>query len=1137
MHGTMSEFQPGGKESWSIYTERLGHYFVANKVTEAEQKRAILLSVCGPATFKLIKSLADPSKFPTMTFVELCALVKEYHEPLPSPIVQRYKFNTRNRAPGETVAAYVAALREIAEHCNYGTSLPEMLRDRLVCGVNHDGIQKKLLAEKELDFDKAYSVAVAIEVAERDTKNLKAERSHSNPVLYSHSKERGKSSTKMSPSKSKGEITCYRCGGNHLAKVCRHKDTECGFCRKKGHLARVCRAKRRAQETSMPSQNTRKNMFVTEEVTQDETDRTYEMFTLEDQSNEPTRMQVLLNDVPVDMVLDTGASLSIISQATFNRLKHHDATLTLHPSTTRLLTYTGEPIPVVGATNMTVHYGEIVATLSAQVVVGEGPDLMGRDWLGRLKVNIGQVNLLEHDKIKEVLDKYEAVFDGSLGCLKDAKVTLQVNEAAKPKFLKPRTVPYLLREKVEKELSRLEQLGIISPVQHSQWAAPIVPVPKSDGTIRICGDFKTTINQASVTETYPLPRVDDLFADLSGGKLFTKLDMSNAYLQLPLSDESKPYVTINTHKGLFQFNRLPFGVSSAPAIFQRTMETLLRGLRGVSVYQDDVLVTGCSTDQHLQNLDATLSCIENAGLRLNHTKCSFLKPRIEYLGHVIDENGLHPTDGKIAALKEAPTPKNVTQLRSFLGLINYYSKFLPNLSTKLRPLYNLLLKNKRWTWTEQHDMAFKLAKEALQADSVLVHYDSAKPLLLACDASEYGIGAVLSHILDTGEEKPIAYASRTLNSAERHYSQLEREGLAIVFGVKKFHNYLYGKQFTIESDHQPLSHLFNETKSIPAMASARIQRWALTLAAYQYNIRYKSGKTLNNADALSRLPRPITTNSDCVPDELAQLVLHLSSTSINAGVIRSWTAKDPVLSRVLRYIQTGWPDQITDEKFKPFLSRKTEMSAWDGCILWGSRMVIPPQGRELVLQELHETHPGCARMKSLARNYIWWPKMDSAVEDIVKQCQTCQESRPSPPAAPLHPWEWPSEPWSRIHLDFAGPYMGSMFLVLVDAHSKWMDVHLMHSITSAKTIEKLRIIFANHGIPRKVVTDNGPTFTSYEFQEFMQKNGIVHVKSAPYHPSSNGLAERAVQTLKRGIARISGTTLQERVSKFFSTTG
>ena len=229
----------------------------------------------------------------------------------------------------------------------------------------------------------------------------------------------------------------------------------------------------------MPSQNTSKNMFVTEELTQDKTDRIYEMFTLEDQSNKPTRMQVLLNDVPVDMVLDTGAAVSIISQAMFNRLKQHDATLNLHPSATRLLTYTGEPIPVVGATNMTVQLGEVVATLSAQVVVGEGPDLMGRDWLGRLKVNIGQVNRLEHDKIKEVLDKHEAVFDGNIGCLKDAKVALQANEAAKPKFLKPRTVPYLLREKVEKQLSKMEQQGIISPVQHSQWAAPIVPVPKS----------------------------------------------------------------------------------------------------------------------------------------------------------------------------------------------------------------------------------------------------------------------------------------------------------------------------------------------------------------------------------------------------------------------------------------------------------------------------------------------------------------------------------------------------------------------------------------------------------------------------------------------------------------------------------
>ena len=946
-----------------------------------------------------------------------------------------------------SLASYVAALRELAEHCKYGTTLPEMLRDRLVCGVNHEGIQKKLLAEKDLDYAKAFSLAQAIEAAEKDTKNLKSGSgaSQQGPGLLfhkntSHGQRRAKNVDTP--------ITCYRCGGPHLAPACKYKDAVCTYCKKSGHLEKVCIAKKKAlgsssaQASAKPG-HTQKNWYMEHEGTAPE----YDMFNLQDQSNEPTQLEIFLNELPVSMIMDTGASLSIISQATFDRLRQHDSSVTLNPSSVCLRTYTGEPIPVVGTTQLSVRYETTVANLSVQVVAGDGPDLAGRDWLGRLNASGGQVHSLEHDhdQLTELIDKHSMVFDGSLGCLKDTKVTLHVNDKVKPKFLKPRPVPFLLREKVEKELDRLQSLGIITPVQQSEWAAPIVPVPKQDGTVRLCGDFKTTINQASTTETYPLPRIEELFADLSGGKYFTKLDMSNAYLQLPLAEESKKYVTINTHRGLFQFNRLPYGVASAPAIFQRTMETLLRGLKGVAVYIDDILVTGATIEEHLQNLEAVLKRLADAGLRLNRSKCFFLQPQIQYLGHLLNATGLHPTDEKVAALAEAPTPTNVTQLRSFLGIVNYYGKFLPNLSDTLKPLYNLLCKNQKWVWTSREDAAFQQAKDALQSDPVLVHYDSKKKLILACDASEYGIGAVLSHVFDNGDEKPIAYASRTLNAAERRYSQLEREGLAIVFGVKKFHNYLYGRHFTIESDHQPLSHLFSETKGIPAMASARIQRWALTLAAYQYNIRYKSGKTLNNADALSRLPRPVTTEDDGVPAELVHLVLHLSSTPISAGHIKHWTMKDPVLSKVLRYLQTGWPSQILDADLKPFAQRKTELSTLDGCILWGSRIVIPPQGRDLALQELHETHPGCSKMKSLARNYIWWPKMDEAIEDTVKHCQACQESRPSPPAAPLHPWEWPSEPWSRLHLDFAGPYLGAMYLILVDAHSKWMDVQLMHA--------------------------------------------------------------------------------------------
>ena len=232
---------------------------------------------------------------------------------------------------------------------------------------------------------------------------------------------------------------------------------------------------------------------------------------------------------------------------------------------------------------------------------------------------------------------------------------------------------------------------------------------------------------------------------------------------------------------------------------------------------------------------------------------------------------------------------------------------------------------------------------------------------------------------------------------------------------------------------------------------------------------------------------------------------------------------------------TGWPDNKLGDSFTPYSSRKNELSVLNGCILWASRVVVPPPGRQLILDELHDTHPGISKMKALARAYVWWPGLDGQIADTVKTCQICQESRAAPAAAPLHPWEWPSQPWSRLHLDFAGPFLGKMFLIIVDAHSKWIDAHIMPSITSTQTIEKLRIVFATHGLPRKVVTDNGSSFTSEEFRTFMANNGIVHVTTAPYHPSSNGLAERAVQTVKQGLKRTEGVTIQERLSKFLFT--
>ena len=239
-----------------------------------------------------------------------------------------------------------------------------------------------------------------------------------------------------------------------------------------------------------------------------------------------------------------------------------------------------------------------------------------------------------------------------------------------------------------------------------------------------------------------------------------------------------------------------------------------------------------------------------------------------------------------------------------------------------------------------------------------------------------------------------------------------------------------------------------------------------------------------------------------------------------------------MLSQVLQFVLYGWPLSVEEEALKPYFARREEMSVHAGCLLWGSRVVIPPQGREEVLKVLHESHPGIVRMKSLARSYVWWPKMDARLEEKVKSCAICQSHQSKPPCSPLHPWEWPGRPWSRVHVDYAGPFMGKMFLLIIDAHSKWMDIHCVNSATSSMTIEKLRTTFASHGLPEIVVTDNGSNFMSSEFKSFLQKNGIRHITSAPYHPSSNGLVERAVRTFKQGMKKQSDGTVETKLNRF-----
>ena len=358
--------------------------------------------------------------------------------------------------------------------------------------------------------------------------------------------------------------------------------------------------------------------------------------------------------------------------------------------------------------------------------------------------------------------------------------------------------------------------------------------------------------------------------------------------------------------------------------------------------------------------------------------------------------------------------------------------------------------------------------------------------------------------------------------------------MAIIFEVTKFHQYVYGQEFMLYTDHKPLIHLFNESKSVPVMASARLQRWALTLNAYNYTIKYKSGKQQGNVDTLSRFPLPDSPASIPTPAETVAVIEHLLIIPLTTSKIAKQTEQDPILSRVKRYTKLGWPEGLNTRQMdlSPYFNRKHELSLENNVLFWGNRVVMPFCFQARIMDVLHSTHIGISRMKNLARQYVWWSKIDNDIEMKVKGCSTCAVSGPDPPPTVLHPWEWPNKPWSRVHVDYAGPFLGNMFLLLVDAHSKWIEVHITNASTTAVTIEKLKLTFASLGLPEMLVTNNGPSFASSEFTNFVKANEIQHVKTVPYHPASNGLAERAVCTFKTCMKKLSNGSLQDCVNSF-----
>ncbi|EGT46879.1 hypothetical protein CAEBREN_12555 [Caenorhabditis brenneri] len=922
-----------------------------------------------------------------------------------------------------------------------------------------------------------------------DAKSLSAANTKSVDVnAIQKAKKKGENTAKADKSQKKPPSSpCFRCKGKHWSSDCEWKEAVCNYCKKIGHLEKCCITKKREAK-----QSPKVKSDMAEAAQSVGIHRIYKA--------------VEINGKAIPTLFDTGADVTLLSPTHWKEL----GAPKLKKTSFQIKSANHQPIDVLG-------YFQCDFVLNGNV--GSGPAYVADGYLTRNRMDQSGQNPLESPA---------GSTDSQCSCLFKCRKsgpfpgTIETGNSTKA-----RPVPYAALPVVSAEIDRLTNTGVITPIEHAEWAAPVVAVSKKNGSIRLCGDFSTGLNDSIETNNHPLPTADEIFAKLNGGLYFTQIDLADAYLQCEVDEQAKQLLVINTHKGLFCYNRLPFGIEAAPGIFQQFMDKLINGLDGTSAYLDDLIVTGSTIEEHNSRVHKLMQKIQDFGFRIRMEKCSFLQHEIKYLGFIINKDGRKPDPEKIQHIKNMPKPENVSQLRSFLGLVQFYGTFINDFFNLRPPLDALTKKDADYTWTPECQKSFEQIKEILQSDLLLTHFDPKLPIIVSADASQYGIGCVIAHRFPDGTEKAIYHVSKALTKTQQNYSQIKKEGLGIVTAVTKFHRFLHGRHFTLRTDHKPLLAIFGGKQGVPVYSANRLQRWAITLLNYSFDIEYINTKDFGQADALSRLISEQGAAKE--PEDQIIATIEVDMADSVTHNLQCRPARDTEMSTVWSLARF---EKNTDQWI--LANRKDEMAGIQECLMIGERIVIPATLRNKVLKTLHRAHPGIVRMKQLARSYVYWPGLDNDIEKLVKGCDSCARASKDPIKNTLFSWPMAKSPWERVHADFAGgPIEGKYYLLIIDVYSKWPEIHAMSSITSTATLKIMRRIFAQFGNPAVLVTDNGSQFTSAQFKEFCVQHGISHIRSPPYHPQSNGQVERFVDSFKRTLIKLEGEGSTEvAVQKF-----
>lgn len=1125
-------------ESFKLFEQRLQLFFKVKKIQVVDQPSHILLQVGeeGLRRFNSWTLTADEQADPAVILQRF----REQLEPAENFRVSRLRLMGYRQQKGERLDDFVNRAKLQAQKCEFSPAeLDERLLELIIASAQDTDFQKNLLSkEKTFTLQEALKLGRTYEATASHVKQLK---------------DMGSASEFIEAIKIPS--ACRNCGGRHEPKKCPAYGSSCRLCGKPNHWAKVCRSPETSQQPaqrqgtprhprggshgSKGKRPQRKVHHFQADQHQEESD--FDMLTFNNiQASSMTtsrdeayvKLEVQLSSHSgvhqLQLKVDTGAQGNTLPLRVFRQMFPDLLTKEGQPikkirdaaKTTRLTAYNGTNITCLGmhrfpcrfATSRWHHTPFYIVDVPGPAIVGlpssEQLKLVTMHCSVQRAQPVAETAPLQSiNSVDDLKRLYPQQFD-KIGQL-PGEARLIVDPNVPPRVNPPRKTPIALKDAIQQELTSMENSGVIKRViEPTDWVSSLAYSRKKDGNLRICLDPRH-LNKALKRPHHKIPTVEELTHKFQGAKVFSKLDAKSGYWSVQLHPESQLLTTFQSPFGRYCFQRLPFGLSVSQDVFQLKMDQILDQVDGVVGIADDVAVYAKTDQEHDQVLHNLFKTAQKNGLVFNSDKCHIKTDSITFFGMTYDANGAHPDSQKIADLQKMPAPANKQELQTFLGFVQFLAPFIPNLAEKSAVLRDLLKKEVPFVWESHHQASVNAIKNSVSETSTLRYFDTTKTPTLQVDASIKGLGASLLQ-----EGQPVAYASKALSDAETRYACIERELLAVVFGVQRFHTYLYGRPFKVITDHKPLVMILQKPLT---SAPPRLQRMLLKLQGYNFEISHQPGTTMSLADTLSRLPN--RDNKQEIDLDVQVDTARFSSDRIKS--IQEETRKDETLAQLTDRIINGWPDSLQEvpPTIRAHWSYRDELSVIDGLVLKGSRIVIPQSLKENILDQLHYGHQGIEKTRLRARESVFWDNINKDVETMIKNCPICQEHQPAQQRETLLPHDIPKRPWEVLGTDMFN-FQGAEYLLVADYYSKYFIVRkLGQDTTSSKVISALKQVFAEHGLPEKVFSDNGPQFSSGAFSQFAEQWSFQHITSSPHYPKSNGFIERHVQTVKAALTK------------------